>query len=290
DKEIILITADLGFKVLDDFISELPGQFINAGVAEQNMISMAAGLAMAGKKVFCYSMVPFITMRAFEQVRVDICSHSLGVTLVGVGGGLSYGMEGMTHHGFEDISLMRSLPGMTVTAPGDPVECEAIVKQSINFAGPLYIRLGKNNDPQIHRSETIVNIGEGIVLEEGKDACVILTGSMLALGSQLVQSLATQGVRSTLVSFHTVKPLDTELLDYIINRHKIIFTLEEHSIVGGLGSAVAEYLAESDFSGCFKRFGLPDEYCQSIGDHKHLLNETGLTVAQITNEMKKMCC
>lgn len=285
DPNIILLSADLGFKVFDEFRERLPRQFIDMGVAEQNMISVAAGLAMTGKKVYCYSMVPFLVMRAFEQIRVDVCNHDLPVTLVGVGGGLSYGMEGMTHHGFEDISVMRSLPGMTVTAPADPIECRGIIDESVSYKGPLFVRLGKNNDPVIHSSETKIKIGKAIIVNEEGDVCILAVGSMFLLGTRLLKELEKQDIRATLVSVHTVKPFDGELVMQLAKRSKAVFTIEEHSIIGGLGSATAECLAEMGYNGRFKRFGLPDRYCSHIGDHEYLKASCGLTVDCIYREI-----
>lgn len=285
DPRIMLLSADLGFKVFDDFQAELPRQFINMGVAEQNMISVAAGLAMCGKKAYCYSMVPFLVMRAFEQIRVDICNHNLGVTLVGVGGGLSYGMEGMTHHGFEDISLMRSLPGMTVVAPGDPIECAAIIDESVGYKSPLFVRLGKNNDPCIHAKDAEVKIGKGIVMKEGNDVCLLVTGSMLPLGAQLADELKVKGIDATLVSMHTIKPLDNELLGNIVGNYRKVFAVEEHSVIGGLGSAIAEFLLDNGYKGDFKSFGLPDKYCSHIGDHDYLKAVNNLTVLHLSKKI-----
>lgn len=287
DKDIILLTADLGFKLFDDYRAILPDQFINVGVAEQNMLNVATGLALSKKRPYCYSMVPFLTMRAFEQIRIGACNHKLPITLVGVGGGLSYGMEGMTHHGFEDVSIMRSLPGMTVTAPADPVECAAIINESVSYKGPLFVRLGKNDDPIIHKTGTNVKIGKGIVVNEGRDVCILATGSMLSLGVELIKEIVKHGLNPTVVSIHTVKPLDEDLVLKLAAKHGAIFTIEEHSIIGGLGSAVAECLAEAGFSGKFKRLGLPDRYCKEIGGHAHLLGSVGLTAAKLAEAIIK---
>lgn len=276
DPRIVLMTADLGFKVFDEFRKELPRQFVNVGVAEQNLISIAAGLSMMGKKVYCYSMVTFLVMRAFEQIRVDICNHNLDVTLVGVGGGLSYGMEGMTHHGFEDISIMRSLPSMTVTVPGDPVECAGIIDESVNYKSPLFIRLGKNNDPIVHQNGQGVKIGKVITMFNGSDVAILAAGSTLPIGIEVVKGLKKIGINAMLASVHTIKPLDAPLIDSLARRYKAIFTVEEHSIIGGLGSQVAESLFEKGYNGKFKRFGLPDGYLAEIGDYDHLIKKCGL--------------
>jgi len=285
NKDIVLLTADLGFKVFDEYRLALPKQFVNMGVAEQNMIGVAAGLALSGKKVYCYSMVPFLVMRPFEQIRVDVCNHNLNVTLVGVGGGLSYGMEGMTHHGFEDISLMRSLPGMTVTAPSDPIECEAITRESVEYKGPLFIRLGKNNDPILHNDKVKIRIGKGVVIGDNGEICLIATGSMLPVAKLVSKELAGNGLSPTLISMHTIKPLDVVLVARMAISHRAIFTIEEHSIIGGLGSAVAEYMMEEGHRCMFKKIGLPDKYCSHIGDHNFLKDKCGLTVENIKQQI-----
>ena len=285
DSSIFLLTADLGFKLFDDFRRRFPDRFINVGVAEGNMIGVAAGMALSDKNVYCYSMVPFLTMRALEQIRVDICYHNLPVKLIGVGGGLAYGLEGMTHHGIEDLAVMRSLPNMTVVAPGDPLECEAAVRESRTYSGPLYIRLGGNNDPAIHDGNIEFKIGQGIVVKEGKDVSIFATGTMLPVASKVVDLLGERGYQSNLVSIHTIKPLDIKLVREVANRSKAVFTIEEHSKIGGLGSAVAEALIEGGWKGIFKRFALPDKYGGHIGKTEYLREKHGLSCWKIYGDI-----
>lgn len=281
DQSIFLLTADLGFKLFDDFRAMYPDRFVNVGVAEANMIGVAAGMALSEKNVYCYSMVPFLVLRALEQIRVDVCYHNLNVKLIGVGGGVTYGLEGMTHHGVEDIAIMRSLPNMTVVAPGDPVEAAAIAEESANYAGPLYIRLGGNNDPQVHQGNADFKIGQGVVVRKGTDVCIIVTGTMLHTANMVADQLSSKGLGATLVSMHTVKPLDKELIVQSADTCNAVFTIEEHSEIGGLGSAVAETLIERGWRGRFRKFALPDRYCEDIGRADYLREKAGLSTGKI---------
>jgi len=284
DTNIFLLTADLGVKFIDSFKTFQPKRFINAGIAESNMIGVAAGLAMSGKNVYCYSIIPFLIMRAFEQIRIDICYNDLNVKLLGSGGGLVYGAEGVTHQAIEDIALMRSLPNMAIVAPGDALEAKAVAEASVNYKGPLYIRFGRDIDTSIHQEESFdFEIGKGIVINRGKDICLIATGSMLYLAKLAIPGLESKGLRTTLVSMHTIKPLDKSLVEECLKDHRAIFTIEEHNIVGGLGSAVCEVVAESRFKGIFKRIGIPDEYCSDIGRVDYLREKVGLAPQNIVN-------
>ena len=283
DASIFLLTADLGFKIFDRFRRAYPDRFINVGVAEANMIGLAAGLALSGKNVYCYSIVPFLTMRCLEQIRVDLCYQNLNVKLVGVGGGFAYGLEGMTHHAIEDISIMRSIPNMTVVVPGDALEVKAIVNESATHKGPLYIRLGKDGTPQVHRTVPQLKIGKGIVINEGRDLTIIANGTMLHTAKIVSDTLHSKGMGVTLVSMHTVKPLDGELIKECARGSKAVFTIEEHSIIGGLGSAVAEVLMESSYGGLFRRIGIPDAYRPEIGGAEYLREKLGLAPEGIMN-------
>ncbi|BBI36128.1 transketolase family protein [Cohnella abietis] len=277
DDRVFVITPDLGFSVLEKFREEFPNRFLNVGIAEQNAVGVAAGLAMSGKVVYVYSIIPFVTMRCFEQIRVDVAYMNTNVRLVGVGAGLSYGPQGATHHSLEDIAIMRALPNMTVCCPGDPIEVKEIVTQSLDYEGPMYIRLGKNGEPVIHDEGTTFRIGQAIEVTQGNDAYLISTSNTLELADSWVKRMANQGVSVGLISVPTVKPLDREKIVRILLKGKPVSTLEEHSISGGLGTAVAEVIAESGQAVKFKRFALPDEYCHFVGDQHYLRDKLGLT-------------
>ncbi|MBI4101675.1 MAG: 1-deoxy-D-xylulose-5-phosphate synthase [Candidatus Nealsonbacteria bacterium] len=282
DKSVYLMTADLGVKFFQDFKNIDPQRVINVGVAETNMISIASGLSLAGKNVYCYSIIPFLTMRALEQIRVDLCYPNLNVKLLGAGGGLVYGVEGMTHHAIEDIAIMRSLPNMTVVCPGDSREAGALAQASLPHQGPLYIRFGRDSDPEVNGDNFQFKIGKGIVVEEGKDVCLMATGTMLYLGKIVSDALKEKGLNPSLVSLHTVKPLDEGLVRDCAKKYRVIFTLEEHNILGGLGGAVAEVLAEARYGGIFKRIGIQDKYSfPEVGSPDYLREKAGLSPEEI---------
>ncbi len=285
DKNIFLITGDLGFMALEEFRDGLPKQYLNIGVAEQNMIGVAAGLAMAGKKVYVYSIVPFATMRPFEQIRNDICYQNLNVTIIGIGAGFSYSIYGSTHHAIEDIAVMRSLPGMTVVCPGDPKEVEFATKASVKFKGPMYLRLGKAGEPLLHKNLKGFRIGKAIEIIPGKDVSIISTSNVLEEAMNAQKILKKNKISARIISMHTVKPIDKVVILKAAKQTKVIVTVEEHNIIGGLGSAVSEVLAESKLKVNFKRLGVPDEYPHVLGSQKYLRDTYGFSAKKIVKEI-----
>lgn len=281
DDRIFLITPDLGFSVLEQFQSEFPDRFLNVGIAEQNAVGVAAGLALSGKIVYVYSIIPFVTMRCFEQVRVDVAYMNTNVKLIGVGAGFSYGPQGATHHSIEDISIMRSLPNMTVCCPGDPIEVKCLVEESYNHYGPFYIRLGKNGEPKIHSENAQITIGKAVKVKSGHDLAIITTSNTLELGKKWVYDLESKGKSVTLISMPTIKPFDSQTILDLIHQETPIITLEEHSIIGGLGTAVAEVIAESGRGIKFKRIAIPDDYSHTVGSQNYLREKYGLIQHEI---------
>ena len=282
DPRIVFITGDLGFGVVEEFMEELPDQFVNAGVAEQNMTGMAAGMALSGKIVFTYSIANFPTLRCLEHIRNDVCYHDADVKVVSVGGGFAYGSMGATHHATEDLGVMRLLPNMVVVAPGDPVEARAATRAVVAHSGPCYLRLGKAGEPVVHEEPIDFELGKAIVVREGSDATVISTGGMLPLAVRAAAALADDGIDVRVLSMHTLKPLDDEAVLRAVSETRAVVTLEEHSIVGGLGSAVSELLAERNGArACFKRLGVPSRFSPRVGSQEFLLAENGLDVRSI---------
>ena len=276
DRNIFLITPDLGYSVLEKFVDLFPDRFLNVGIAEQNAIGIASGLALSGYKVYVYSIVPFVTMRCFEQVRLDIAYMNTNVKLVGVGEGYSYGPAGATHHSIEDIAVMRVLPNMKVCCPGDPYEVRKIVEQSTSIEGPMYIRLGKNNEPTIHNTTDVVTVGKASVLRSGTDFALITTGNMLELGDSWVKEWVSQGYDPEFISMHTIKPLDKGIIASLIDRKMNIVVLEEHSTLGGLGSAISEVIATCDAKVKLIECGIPDIYSHYVGSSKTIAKHYGL--------------
>lgn len=282
DSRIVFITGDLGFGVVEPFMEQLPKQFVNAGVAEQNMTGMAAGMALSGKIAFTYSIANFPTLRCLEHIRNDICYHDANVNVVSVGGGFAYGSMGATHHATEDLGVMRMLPNMVVVAPGDPVETEAATRAVVEYPGPCYLRLGKAGEPVVHQGSIDFRLGKAIRLRDGADVTLISTGGMLQTTVGVADKLALAGIKARVLSMHTLKPLDDEAVIAAARETHAILTIEEHSIIGGLGSAVAELLAETeDVRVPFKRLGIPSRFSPRVGTQEYLLQENRLDLNSI---------
>jgi transketolase len=282
NKQIMLLTGDLGFSVFEMFNDALPRQYINMGIAEQNMTGVAAGLAIEGKIPLIYSIVPFATMRNFEQIRNDICYQNLNVKIVGVGAGFSYGPYGHTHHGLEVIGILRILDYLTILAPGDPIEVKFATKAMLEHKGPVYLRLGKAGEPTVHTKKTIpFKIGKGILIEEGRDLTIIATSISLFRAFEVVNRLKKKGLSVRFVSMPSIKPLDEKIILDCAKKTTALFTIEEHSIIGGLGSAVAEILSESSANVLFKRIAVPDRFSSVIGDQEYMRENAGLSLEKI---------
>ena len=277
DPRVCLFVGDLGYSVIEEFAERFPDQFLNAGVAEQNMIGLAAGMSMTGKIVFTYSIGNFGTLRCLEQIRNDVCYHRANVKVVAVGGGLAYGNLGVTHHASEDVAILRSLPNMVVVAPGDPIEAGLATRALVAYDGPAYLRLGKAGEPLVHQDEPRFELGKAITLREGTDLTLIASGSMLPTANAVAGTLAEKGLSVRLLSMHTIKPLDRDAVTAAATETKWIFTMEEHSVEGGLGGAVAEVLAELEPPHApLKRIGLRPEFNKVVGDQKYLKAMHGL--------------
>ena len=285
-EDVHVLTADTGFHVFDEFRQQFPERFLNVGIAEAGMIGVAAGLAHQGRQVFCYGIVPFVTMRCFEQIRVDLCYSGLPVKIVGVGGGLTYGPAGATHHAIEDIAVTSSLPRMTVVCPGDPVETEKATEASLALDGPCYLRIGKTGEPVVHADglEDFA-IGRGIRLRKGSEVAVIATGNMLPTAAAACEALAGRGRDPELISMHTVKPIDRDLIVDVARRCETVVTVEEHSVIGGLGSAVAAVVVDEHLDVRLERIALPDEYVHEAGSQDYFRRKFGLTAEQIADRI-----
>lgn len=285
DKNIYLLVGDVGFGVFENFAQKFPKRFINCGISEPNMMGVAAGLALSGKKVYVYSIIPFVTMRCFEQVRNDIAYQNLDVKIVGVGSGFAYGHLGSTHHAIEDIAILRVLPNMTVLCPADPVETRELVLKSYETKNPTYIRLNRSGEKILYSSKPNIIIGKPSVLKQGRDGAIIATGISLEIGQDIVNQLKEKGYDFKLISMHTLKPIDARALFEEVKGTKVVFTLEEHNIIGGLGSAVAEILKESGYQGKFKRIAIPDEYPSEVGEAEYFRKKYGLISEEISNQI-----
>lgn len=288
NKNIYFLTGDLGHVYEKEFKSIIPHQYLNMGLSEQNMIGVAAGLALSGMKVFVYSITPFVTMRCFEQVKNDLCYQNLDVTLIGIGGGLIYGPYGNTHCSIEDIAVMRVLPKMKIVCPANPLDAEILTKQLLNIKGPTYIRIGRGKEPMPEKKFPI-KFGLGFVLKSGKDITIVSTGTILTEAEKAAQILEEKGISVEIIHMHTVKPLDTTLIKDRIIKRKAIFTVEEHSIIGGLGDAVAELISEErKRKPIFKRFGVNDVYLSEIGSQAYLRSRHGISGQKIASKILEL--
>lgn len=289
DPSLFLIVGDVGFSVIEPFRERFPNRFINAGIAEQNMIGIAAGLAMAGHNVYVYSIIPFVTMRCFEQIRNDLCYQNLPVKLVGIGSGFTYGTLGVTHYGLEDISLMRTLPNMTILAPGSKNEIEQLLPIFNGIQGPAYLCIGNTEDQISYPSQTAVSLGKAIEIIPHATQSIIATGNALDLAWQTQRLLQEQGINIGLVSLPTIKPLDTEFL--ASRPWQALFTIDEHMINGGLGEGVARFLCEQvTHKVIFQTFGIDDVYFHQIGNRAYLKEKAGLCKEAIAASITKKLC
>jgi len=286
-----LLTADLGYSVLEDFAATHPERFVNVGVAEQNLIGVAAGIALSGETVFVYSIANFVTLRCLEQFRNDVCYAGLPVVVVGVGGGFSYGSQGYTHHTLEDLAVMRSLPNVTVVAPGDPHETRLAIRFLCQQKGPAYLRLGRAGEPEVHpRPPTEFEIGKILTLKEGDEVTFLTTGGMLQTAIETAELLAEQGISASVSSVHTLKPMDEDYLRSISQRCRLICTLEEHGTHGGLGDAIAKVISTgSPPRPMFKAFAVDTSKISSyIGSQQTLRERFGLDPVNLCESVIKI--
>jgi transketolase len=281
--ELLLLSGDLGFGVLNDFIAHFPRQFLNVGVAEQNMSGLAAGLAVEGHTVFTYSIGNFPTLRCLEQIRNDICYHNANVKIVCIGGGMSYGAVGFSHHATEDIAILRSLPGMLVLSPCDLWEAAEATRYLLSHRGPAYLRLDKSAAPVTVRDGETFRPGFIRTLREGFDVTLAATGGILAEALLAADALAERGLHCRVLSVHMIKPLDIDTLAAAASETGGIISIEEHALDGGLGGAIAEALMEAGaFPGFFVRMGLRNTFSSTIGSQKYLRTVYSMDAASIT--------
>ena len=274
---IVLVTGDLGFGVLRRIHQRFPERLVNAGIAEQGMVSLAAGLASTGRTVVVYSIGNFPVLRPLEQIRNDCAYHGADVKIVCVGGGLVYGSLGMSHHATEDMAVMRAIPGITCYTPGDPAETEAVTRDMLARKGTCYLRLGRGGEPEVHEGALKGwEFPKAVTLREGKDIAILSAGGILTQAVDAAQRLAEKGISAKVVSFPCLKPLDTETVKELLGSFRHIVTVEEHTVVGGFGSAVCEIAAEVG-SGCrVKRIGMEDCFTTVVGDRQYLREIYGM--------------
>ncbi len=288
NKNVMFITADLGFGVFDKFANAMPNQYINVGVAEQNMIGIATGLGLEGKRVFVYSIGNFVSFRCLEQIRNDAAYHEINLTIVCSGGGFNYGPLGMSHHTTEDIAVMRAIPNITVVAPSTAWEAKQATQNLGKCKGVSYLRIekGGDNNPPFRNSK--FELGKHIVHRYGTDVCIITAGSIINECFDAADKLEKIGISCKIISMHTIKPIDERAIQKIARNFKNIITVEEHNFHGGLGSAVAEVLVKSKFSRNFDSVAVNNEFSSIVGNQKYLRKKYKIDSNSIIKAIKKI--
>jgi len=282
DPRVVLLSGDIGNRLFDEFKQRAQDRFYNCGVAEANMMGVAAGLALCGLRPVVYTITPFATTRCLEQIRVDVCYHKAPVLIVGTGAGLSYAQLGPTHHSCEDLAILRTLPGMTVLAPCDAMELRLCVRAALEHDGPVYLRIGKKGEPLVHQQAPEFSIGKAITVRAGTDVCMIGTGNIMPVLLEAADTLEERGVSARVESFHTVKPLDEERLHVLFEVFAMVAVAEEHSRIGGLAGGIAEWLARQEcVTGRMLSFGTADEFMHEVGPQAWARRKYGLTAEDI---------
>ncbi len=285
---IYMILADIGYGEIEEFAQKFPDRFFNVGVAEQNMTGVACGVAMEGNIAITYSIANFPTLRCLEQIRNDVCYHKVNVKIVIIGGGLAYGALGVSHQSTEDLAIMRALPDMIVVAPADFAEAEAATYAMIEHEGPVYYRCGYKKEPDLHQGTIDFRFGKAIQACDGGDVTLIGTGTVTYRAFQAAKILEKRGIHTRVLSMHTVKPIDADAIVAAARETGGIITVEEHNILGGLGGAVAEVLAEAGIGVPFRRIGLPDSYVHIVGSHDWLLDHYGFSPGAIAATVQEV--
>jgi transketolase len=289
DERVVFIGSDLGAGVLAEFKANIPDRFFMEGVSEQNLVGLAAGLAMEGRIVYLNTIATFLTRRCFEQVAIDLCLHNTNVRLIANGGGVVYAPLGPTHLATEDIAILRALPNMTIVAPADAREMTRFMWATLDHSGPIYVRVAKGHEPIVTTDTGKFRIGQSVPMRDGHDALLVTTGVGLQVCLAAADELTRAGIDASVLHLPTIKPLDTETLAAAAERVPVIVTVEEHSVIGGLGSAVAEFLAENDLLGGrkFRRIGFPDVFPSGYGDQASLMNRYGISAAAVVERVKE---
>ena len=285
DKRVYALISDNGAIVYDRYRRDLASQYLNLGISEANMLGMAAGMASCGKIPFAYTIGAFLAYRAFEFIRNDICLQNQNVKIVGTGAGEVYSALGPTHHSTEDLGGLRALPNLTILCPASPLEVRKATAAAYEYEGPVYLRLGTNKEPEIYDGDYLFEIGKGVTIRGGNDITLIGTGSILKDILDVAELLQKSGIYARVINIHTIKPIDREIIIDAIEETGKIVTIEDHSIIGGLGSAVAEVVAESGRGIKFKCFGLHG-FSQGYGTYAQIKEMNGIGVEQIYKGIK----
>ena len=285
NKKIVLLAGDIGYKLFDDFRKKYPNRFYNCGVAEANMTTVAAGLALKGFIPITYTIATFNVYKTVEQIKIDICYPNLGVIIVGVGAGLSYAGLGSTHHAVEDIGILRSIPNLNIVSPADSLELKSILYDVIKRKKPTYFRIGKKGEKNIYEYVPKTKTGKGNIIYHGKKICIICTGNIIINANEAILNLRKKNIYPGLISMHTIKPLDTNLLNKIFKKYKYIAILEEHSSIGGLTSAISEHYMEKSFTNKFLKLNTGKQFILKPGNQKKAQENLNISPKKIEEKI-----
>lgn len=285
DKRVYAMISDNGAIVYDKYRADLPEQYLNLGISEANMVAMAAGMASRGKIPFAYTIGAFLAYRAFEFIRNDVCLQKQNVKIVGTGAGQVYSALGPTHHATEDLGGLRSLPNLTIICPASPMEVRKATLAAYEFEGPIYLRLGTNKEPEIYTEDYPFEIGKGVTVKDGSDVTLIGTGSILFDLLKAAEKMDQEEISVRVVNIHTIKPIDRDIILQAIEETGKIMTVEDHNVIGGIGSAVAEVIAESGKGVRFKRIGLND-FSNGYGSYVEVKEANGIGIERICSEVR----
>lgn len=287
DKRVYALISDNGAIVYDKYRKDLAKQYLNLGISEANMIGMAAGMASCGKIPFAYTIGAFLAYRAYEFIRNDVCLQNQNVKIVGTGAGQVYSALGPTHHSTEDLGGLRSLPNLTIICPASPLEVKKATKAAYEYYGPVYLRLGTNKEPEIYEDNYEFNIGKAVCLRRGGDITLIGTGSILKDILDVAGCLENEGIHTGILNMHTIKPIDKQAIIRAAGETGKIVTIEDHNLIGGIGSAVAEVIAECGLQTQFLRIGLENHFSMGYGNYKEVKEQNGIGVQNIIKKIKE---
>ena len=281
---LVILSGDIGNRLFDAFKVNHQDKFFNCGIAEGNMMGVAAGMALSGLRPIVYTITPFTTTRCYEQIRIDACYHNVPVIIVGTGSGLSYAELGPTHHSLEDFAILRVLPNITILSPADEIELRNCLREALTLQGPTYIRIGKKGEEIISKGENF-KIGKSITVKSGTDICLIGTGTLMPTVLKSAENLSSKGFSVRVEKFHTIKPIDTKSLQNILLNFPLVAVIEEHSHIGGLFGTISEHLAQQNIKCKLVSFSVKDEFMHETGTQDYARNKYGLTVKNITKQI-----
>ncbi len=285
NKKIVLLAGDIGYKLFDNFKKKYPHRFYNCGVAEANMTTVAAGLALKGFTPITYTIATFGVYKTVEQIKVDICYPNLGVIIVGVGTGLNYAGLGVTHHAVEDIGVLRSIPNLNIVSPADSLELRSLLPDVIKRKKPTYLRIGKKGEKNIYKSTPVTKVGKGNIIYHGKKICIVSTGNVIVNANEAILNLRKKNIYPGLISMHTIKPLDIDLLNKVFKKYKYIVILEEHSSIGGLTSAISEHYMENNYTNKFLKLNTGKQFILKSGNQERAHENLNISPKSIEKKM-----